>query len=265
MNCQENTPRNSRYSEFSSDGWCAPDDYYNENYLPNDSHVAMSSGQQPPYNNYYEYQGVNASSSAPQSQPVSSFPQKRSPSEEMYSSASNRQECYEPKSPSSASSSWNFHSFYQKNPSPSNSIIGSPGNPGSDSSKLPRPSFKRRTTANKKERRRTQSINNAFAELRDCIPNVPADTKLSKIKTLRLATSYIAYLSEVLTGDDPLRTPQAFTAEISKKMGRGDEKRRKELLMQELAGAGMKRSDDSRKSKGRTGWPQHVWALELQQ
>ena len=48
---------------------------------------------------------------------------------------------------------------------------------------------KRRNTANKKERRRTMSINNAFAQLRDCIPNVPADTKLSKIKTLRLATS----------------------------------------------------------------------------
>lgn len=41
---------------------------------------------------------------------------------------------------------------------------------------------KRRTTANKKERRRTQSINNAYADLRDCIPNVPADTKLSKVK-----------------------------------------------------------------------------------
>lgn len=40
---------------------------------------------------------------------------------------------------------------------------------------------KRRTTANKKERRRTQSINNAYADLRDCIPNVPADTKLSKV------------------------------------------------------------------------------------
>lgn len=59
---------------------------------------------------------------------------------------------------------------------------------------------KRRVTANKKERRRTQSINSAFANLRDCIPNVPADTKLSKIKTLRLATSYIAYLMELLDG-----------------------------------------------------------------
>ena len=51
--------------------------------------------------------------------------------------------------------------------------------------------------SNKKERRRTQSINNAFASLRDCIPNVPTDTKLSKIKTLRLATSYIDYLMQV--------------------------------------------------------------------
>lgn len=58
---------------------------------------------------------------------------------------------------------------------------------------------KRRNTANKKERRRTQSINTAFAELRDCIPNVPADTKLSKIKTLRLATCYIAHLMSKLS------------------------------------------------------------------
>lgn len=52
-----------------------------------------------------------------------------------------------------------------------------------------------------------------------------------KIKTLRLATSYIAYLSDVLSGDDPSRTPAAFTAEISRKMARGDDKRRKELLV----------------------------------
>nr|XP_032528278.1 helix-loop-helix protein 2-like [Danaus plexippus plexippus] len=100
----------------------------------------------------------------------------------------------------------------------------------------PPPSFvrvvKRRTTANKKERRRTQSINTAFTDLRECIPNVPPDTKLSKmvrprsqsinvafsklrdripsvlpdtkmtkIKTLRLATSYISYLLKVLETD----------------------------------------------------------------
>lgn len=61
---------------------------------------------------------------------------------------------------------------------------------------------KRRSTANKKERRRTQSINNAYFCLRECIPFVAKDTKLSKIKTLRLATSYISYLTRALETDD---------------------------------------------------------------
>ena len=78
------------------------------------------------------------------------------------------------------------------------------------------PTFKRRNTANRKERRRTQSINNAFADLRDCIPNVPVDTKLSKIKTLRLATSYINYLMRVLSSDDPnAATVDGFKADLS--------------------------------------------------
>ena len=47
------------------------------------------------------------------------------------------------------------------------------------------------------------AINNAFASLRDCIPNVPCYTKKSKITTLRLATSYIGYLMLVLSTDDP--------------------------------------------------------------
>lgn len=63
---------------------------------------------------------------------------------------------------------------------------------------------KRRNTANKKERRRTQSINSAYLSLRERIPNVPDDTKLSKIKTLRLARTYISYLINVLQGNqDP--------------------------------------------------------------
>lgn len=52
-----------------------------------------------------------------------------------------------------------------------------------------------------KEKRRTESLNKAFCELRKCIPHVPCDTKLSKIKTLQLASSYIAYLSSLL--EDP--------------------------------------------------------------
>ncbi|NWT91869.1 HAND2 protein, partial [Urocynchramus pylzowi] len=133
------------------------------------------------------------------------------------------------------------------------------GAPGMDHSRGPRP-VKRRGTANRKERRRTQSINSAFAELRECIPNVPADTKLSKIKTLRLATSYIAYLMDLLAKDDQNGEAEAFKAEI-KKTDVKEEKRKKEL--NEILKSTV--SSNDKKTKGRTGWPQHVWALELKQ
>uniref|UniRef100_A0A2A4J6Y9 BHLH domain-containing protein n=1 Tax=Heliothis virescens TaxID=7102 RepID=A0A2A4J6Y9_HELVI len=116
------------------------------------------------------------------------------------------------------------------------------------------PSFvrvaKRRTTANKKERRRTQSINTAFSDLRDCIPNVPPDTKLSKIKTLRLATSYISYLLKVLETDG--EPAGGFRADLHhtpprRRTGEGNQQA----------------SSAEKRGKGRTGWPQHVWALEL--
>ncbi|KAF7214476.1 heart- and neural crest derivatives-expressed protein 2-like [Nothobranchius furzeri] len=86
--------------------------------------------------------------------------------------------------------------------------------------------LKRRPTANRKERRRTQSINSAFAELRECIPNVPADTKLSKIKTLRLATSYISYLMDILDKDGQHGETQAFKAELKKTELREERRRR---------------------------------------
>ena len=54
----------------------------------------------------------------------------------------------------------------------------------------------------KKERRRTENLNSAYNNLRDCLPNVPSDTKLTKIKTLKLATSYIDYLINILKSKD---------------------------------------------------------------
>ncbi|CAG5116422.1 unnamed protein product, partial [Candidula unifasciata] len=57
---------------------------------------------------------------------------------------------------------------------------------------------KPRCTTNTRERDRTQSVNTAFVTLRTLIPTEPADRKLSKIETLRLAASYIAHLSTVL-------------------------------------------------------------------
>ncbi|KAF6721163.1 Transcription factor 15 [Oryzias melastigma] len=62
--------------------------------------------------------------------------------------------------------------------------------------------MKQRSAANARERGRTQSVNTAFTALRTLIPTEPVDRKLSKIETLRLASSYISHLANVLlTGD----------------------------------------------------------------
>ena len=53
-----------------------------------------------------------------------------------------------------------------------------------------------RVIANVRERKRTQSLNQAFATLRQMIPSLPSD-KLSKIQTLKLASRYIQFLDEV--------------------------------------------------------------------
>ncbi|CAL8288937.1 unnamed protein product [Merluccius merluccius] len=65
----------------------------------------------------------------------------------------------------------------------------SPGAPGE---------FRQRNAANARERDRTNSVNTAFTALRTLIPTEPADRKLSKIETLRLASSYISHLGNVL-------------------------------------------------------------------
>lgn len=57
---------------------------------------------------------------------------------------------------------------------------------------------RQRHTANARERDRTNSVNTAFTALRTLIPTEPVDRKLSKIETLRLASSYIAHLANVL-------------------------------------------------------------------
>jgi len=65
-----------------------------------------------------------------------------------------------------------------------------------------------RRAANARERDRTFSVNSAFTTLRSLIPTEPADRKLSKIETIRLATSYIAHLQTVLVvGGDSCEQP----------------------------------------------------------
>ncbi|XP_077579037.1 heart- and neural crest derivatives-expressed protein 2-like [Stigmatopora nigra] len=76
-------------------------------------------------------------------------------------------------------------------------VLGS--NPG-PSSPLEDP-HGQRDIANIRERQRTQSLNDAFASLRQIIPTLPSD-KLSKIQTLKLASRYIDFLYQVLQSDE---------------------------------------------------------------
>lgn len=57
---------------------------------------------------------------------------------------------------------------------------------------------KRRLAANARERRRMHSLNVAFDRLRDVVPSIGSDRKLSKYETLQMAQSYITALSELL-------------------------------------------------------------------
>ncbi|KAL9973494.1 hypothetical protein ACROYT_G019962 [Oculina patagonica] len=115
-----------------------------------------------------------------------------------------------------------------------------------------------RGPANRKERKRTLTMNSAFAELRDHIPNVPPDTKLSKIKTLRLAISYIKFLMEILDESNdgkPGRSHRNFVADLAFE-NEGRTKRKRESIPAAP-------NDSSQRKRGRTGWPQYVWAMEL--
>lgn len=60
---------------------------------------------------------------------------------------------------------------------------------------------KRRLAANARERRRMNSLNDAFDRLRDVVPSLGNDRKLSKFETLQMAQTYIAALHELLQRD----------------------------------------------------------------
>jgi hypothetical protein len=55
-----------------------------------------------------------------------------------------------------------------------------------------------RTAANNRERTRMRILSKAFSRLKTALPWVPNDTKLSKLDTLKLASSYIAHLTKIL-------------------------------------------------------------------
>lgn len=68
-----------------------------------------------------------------------------------------------------------------------------------------------RQAANVRERRRMQSINDAFEGLRSHIPTLPYEKRLSKVDTLRLAIGYINFLAELVQSDLPIRNNSSET------------------------------------------------------
>ncbi|TRY79618.1 hypothetical protein TCAL_12192 [Tigriopus californicus] len=68
--------------------------------------------------------------------------------------------------------------------------------------KSPQFQVQQRHAANMRERKRMQSINDAFEGLRHHIPTLPYEKRLSKVDTLRLTIGYISFLSEMVANDD---------------------------------------------------------------
>lgn len=100
----------------------------------------------------------------------------------------------------------NFADYYQNNDNYSDNCItyteGQTCSSSESSSNctqniLPDCEAKPRQVANDRERNRTQNLNQALTLLRSLIPTEPKNRKLSKIETLRLATSYISHLNNL--------------------------------------------------------------------
>ncbi|XP_053550443.1 class A basic helix-loop-helix protein 15 [Bombina bombina] len=65
----------------------------------------------------------------------------------------------------------------------------------------------RRLESNERERQRMHKLNNAFQALREVIPHVRAEKKLSKIETLTLAKNYINTLTATILNMSSGRLP----------------------------------------------------------
>lgn len=67
--------------------------------------------------------------------------------------------------------------------------------------RCPQQQIQQRQAANMRERKRMQSINDAFEGLRAHIPTMPYEKRLSKVDTLKLAIGYINFLTEQIKSD----------------------------------------------------------------
>ncbi|XP_041478502.1 pancreas transcription factor 1 subunit alpha-like [Lytechinus variegatus] len=85
--------------------------------------------------------------------------------------------------------------------------------------KCPTQQVRQRQAANLRERKRMSSINDAFEGLREHIPTLPYEKRLSKVDTLRLAIGYINFLAEMIENEGAeLESPATTPEETQKKV-----------------------------------------------
>lgn len=69
------------------------------------------------------------------------------------------------------------------------------------------PTRRSRTSANERERTRMKQLNKAYTDLKNMLPWIPTDSKLTKLEILIYAVNYINYLMKQL---EELMEPQYF-------------------------------------------------------
>ncbi|KAM4709664.1 neurogenin-2 [Discoglossus pictus] len=72
----------------------------------------------------------------------------------------------------------------------------------------------RRLKANNREKNRMHNLNSALDSLREVLPSLPEDAKLTKIETLRFAHNYIWALSETLRLADQVHGSPSSTVSM---------------------------------------------------
>lgn len=97
----------------------------------------------------------------------------------------------------------------------SNGRTGSSATNGNPTKKTRRrtASMAQRRAANIRERRRMFNLNEAFDKLRRKVPTFAYEKRLSRIETLRLAITYIGFMTELLTGT-PMNSIKTRSNEI---------------------------------------------------
>lgn len=140
----------------------------------------------PKINHYSVNQASVSNEFASRSSSDSKLPQRESKSEASYGYAND-----------------NFM-FYESDDSNYGTLFSTKRNKNSSSTKSSIKSVapvvikRRRLAANARERRRMHSLNVAFDKLREVVPALDGDVKLSKYETLQMAQQYIMALNELL-------------------------------------------------------------------